>query len=125
MTVRIGSHDVTCPLRIDGLAFQIIARHEGWGTTALRVTLRVPHSTTGKPIDVSMECDLADELLTSHHLGHAVRRLVLDALAHELDEQLRVDGVRVVEPHAMESPVTKLERALDRSVPFPGDDEDT
>lgn len=66
-----------------------------------RCELQVPDRNTGEPTTVVSEANLEIDVFdcTDEELVALARTAAINALVHELDEQLRVDGIRYRDPH--------------------------
>lgn len=77
----------------------LILDDEPDGRVRVRVDLHVPSSTTGEWIRVSTVTHFAREQFSDEALARdTIKQVVLSAVGHEVDEWLRIDGVRR-DPH--------------------------
>ena len=64
------------------------------------VELSVTCSKTGKPITVKTSRNVPPmDMMTSEEQRDVIRDLMRCALAHEIDESIRIDGELVFDPH--------------------------
>ena len=89
----LAIHDFTCAVtwnsHVD--AVEIVARYE------------CPCVDTGEPTDVITRSVVDGETwaeMTAQERGEFIRNLCIRAMAHDVDEWLRVDGEKVEEAHA-------------------------
>jgi hypothetical protein len=97
----VGKHVVTFgDFAIQSVGVEVAAHPEGG--CGLCVGLRAVSVTDGRLIDVNWAEKLDHVPDDPRVLGELVRAAALNALMHEVDEHLRVNGVLVREPHPEE-----------------------
>ncbi|HEX2679541.1 MAG TPA: hypothetical protein VHM19_22985 [Polyangiales bacterium] len=92
-TVELGA------FRIDG-ARVLVALDDRSDAVVFTTVLNVRDVSSGQQTTVNHQARYARSFVRDREaIAEAIRELVIGALAHEVDEWLRVDGARVQEPH--------------------------
>lgn len=88
---------------IDLTRFKISSIHcnlvEERGVKVMRVTFFVPAVNTGAPSTVSIEKEWPSGIFNVDVTNQMIREAIHEAVLHEVDECLMIDGKRLFDPH--------------------------
>jgi hypothetical protein len=85
-----------------GMRFRVLGRGPWNPNISLETTLDIQHIPTGRDDTLIGSHDLPDECESERAAARFIRDCMLSDLAHELDEQFELDGVRIFDPHDRE-----------------------